>query len=74
MNTKQLITEAVSLPIEERAIVVESLLQSLNQPDSEIDIKWTQAAKKRLSEIKSGNIGTIPGEQVFEEIRKRFNK
>lgn len=74
MNTKELIKEAASLPVEERAMVLESLLQSFNQPETKIDKKWVHEANKRLSEIKSGHIDTIPGEKVFTEIQNRFNK
>ena len=72
MNTKQLIDEAVSLPVEERAFVVDSLLRSLNQPDSEIDKKWAVEAKCRLAELRSGKIQAIPGDEVFAKVWKRF--
>jgi putative addiction module component (TIGR02574 family) len=72
MNTKQLIDEAVSLPVEERALVVDSLLRSLNQPESEIDKKWSEEAKRRLAELRSGQIQAIPGDEVFAEVWKRF--
>ncbi len=74
MNTKQLIDEAVSLPVEERALVVDSLLRSLNQPESQIDRKWAAVAQRRLAEIRSGAVEPVPGEEAFEKVWKRFDK
>ncbi len=73
MKTKELIAEAISLPIEERAIVVDSILKSLNPTQSNIDRKWIIIAKKRLSELRSGEVQAIPGEEVFNKIRNRFS-
>lgn len=72
MNTKQLIDEAVSLPVEERALMVDSLLRSLNQPESEVDKKWSKEAKRRLEELRSGKVQAIPGEEVFAKVWKKF--
>ena len=74
MNTKELIDEVVSLPIEKRVLVVDTLLQSLNQPESEIDKKWNEIAQKRLMEMRSGKIKPISGEQVFKNIWGKFEK
>lgn len=74
MKTKELIDEAVSLPVEERALVIDSLLRSLNQPESEIDRKWAAVAQRRLTEMRSGTVDAVPGEEVFEKIWKRFDK
>ena len=73
MNTKDIISEAISLPVEERAFVVDSLLKSLNPPESEIDKKWADVAKRRLEELRSGEIGAVPGEEVFKRIWKRLS-
>lgn len=72
MNTKELIEQAVALPVEERALVVDSLLRSLNSPQSEIDAEWAAEAKRRLSELRSGRVEAVPGETVFERAWKRF--
>lgn len=74
MNTKQLIDEAVSLPVEKRALVIDSLLRSLNQPESEIDKIWAKEAKRRLNELRSGRVKAIPGEKVFKKVWDRFEK
>lgn len=72
MKIKDLIDEAESLPVEERAMVVDSLLRSLNPPEAQIDRKWAAVAQKRLDEIRSGRVEALSGEQVFEKIWKRF--
>jgi len=69
---KELIEEVASLPVEERVIVADSILRSLNPPESDIDHKWVQVAQRRLAELRSGKIRPIPGEQVFAKVWKRF--
>lgn len=71
---KEIIQEAASLPIEERALVVDSLLKTLNPPDADIEKEWIKAAKKRLAELRSGHMKAVPGDEVFSKIRQRFEK
>ncbi len=73
-KSQQIIHEAQSLPVEERARVVDVLLRSLNAPDSEIDRKWAQVAKQRLAELRSGETKPVPGQDVFAEVHKRLSK
>ncbi len=72
MNTKDLVAEATSLPVEERAIVADLILKSLTAPDAAIDQKWEEVAKRRVREIKSGQVKLIPGDEVFRKIQERF--
>lgn len=74
MNTKELIDEVISRPVEQRALIVDSLLRSLNQPASEIDIDWTAVAQRRLTEMRLGTVEPLPGEGVFEKIWRNFDK
>lgn len=74
MTTKELIEEVASLPVEERAIIADSILRTLNPPDADIDRKWAQVAQRRLAELRSGKVKPIPGEQVFARVWKRFEK
>lgn len=68
MKIKDLIDEAEALPVEERALVVDSLLRSLNPPESRIDEMWASVARTRLEEVRSGAVDTVPGEEVFARI------
>ncbi len=71
-STDRIIEEARSLPVEERTIVVDSLLRSLNPPDSVIDKKWGQVAKRRLEELRSGRVQPVDGDEVFARIYARY--
>ena len=71
-STADIIHAAESLPVEERAVVVDSLLRSLSRPDPERDRKWVAVARRRLEELRSGRVRPVPGEEVFDRIRRRF--
>ncbi len=71
---KEIIEAAESLPVEERAMIIDSLLRSLNPPSTEIDEEWVRVAKRRLAELRSGAVKPIPGDDVFTKVRERFEK
>ena len=63
------------LPADERANLVERLLQSLNLPtEAEINRLWAEEAERRVSQLESGNVDLIPGEQVFARIRAKYQR
>jgi putative addiction module component (TIGR02574 family) len=74
MNTQQLIAEAIDLPVEERARLVDSLLSSLNHPVAGVDRQWLQVAQRRLEEIKSGTVTPVSADEVFAKVWNRFSK
>jgi len=73
IKTEELISEAVSLPVEIRTELIEKLLQSLNPSKKDIDELWAKEAEKRVDDIKTGKTKTVPGEEVFKKIRDRLN-
>ena len=68
MRIKELIKEAESLPVEERVMLAESLLRSLNQPESDIDQKWAKIANKRLQEVRPEAVEPVPGQLCLRQI------
>lgn len=71
---KEIIEEAKSLPVEERVMVIDSLLLSINPPLAEVEIEWLKVANRRLSELRSGRVEAVPGNDVFDRIRGRLEK
>ncbi len=53
---------------------VDSLLRTLNPPDTEIEREWVKVAKRRLAELRAGHVKAIPGDEVFAKVRERFEK
>ena len=67
MSLPEIIEEAMHLKPQDRYIIIESLIYSLNSPDKEIDKIWIQESQKRLQAYKEGSIKTLSYEQVFGE-------
>ena len=71
IKSAKLFDEAVSLPVEIRTQLVDKLLRSLHPVQKEIDKLWAAEAEKRVEEIKSSKVKTIPGDEVFKKILGR---
>ncbi|MGB7069100.1 MAG: addiction module protein [Pyrinomonadaceae bacterium] len=73
-QTMDIMERAEMLPIDLKLELVDRLLESISPSQKEIDELWKVEVERRVEEVRSGKVKTIPGEQVFEEIRNRFGK
>ncbi|MCP4135266.1 MAG: addiction module protein [bacterium] len=74
IKVDELFSEAESLPLDIKTRLIDKLLNSLNPSQKEINDLWAEEAEKRVEEINSGKVKTIPGEEVFKKIHKRLSK
>lgn len=75
MRTDKIVEGALALPVDARIGLVSRLLSSLNLPTQpEIDRWWAEEAERRVDQIDRGEVKLVPGEQVFEKIRKKYQR
>jgi putative addiction module component (TIGR02574 family) len=65
-----ILKKALALPPEERATIVDSLLESLepSPPDEGVEQAWGEEIKRRVEDIDAGRVQLIP----YEEVRRRL--
>jgi hypothetical protein len=67
MGTNEIIQEAINLKPQEKYLIIESLVLSLNEPDKDIEKLWIEESQKRLEKYKNGNLETLSFEEVFNQ-------
>lgn len=65
MSNKEILEQAMALKPEERLMIVEGLLKSLDEPDQKIDEIWAEEAEKRLKAYREGRLEGIPMEEIL---------
>jgi putative addiction module component (TIGR02574 family) len=69
----ELLRDALSLPVEGRAALADSLLESLDtQVDDDGEVLWKQEIHDRLNQIESGSATLIPWEDAQRRLRARL--
>lgn len=63
---KVFIDQVLAPPAQQRAVVAEQILLSLDKPDAELDAIWAAEAESRLSAYKSGEEPAIPLAEAFK--------
>lgn len=70
MDLQKIEDEALHLPKEERAQLIQRLVLSLESPsDEELRSDWLLEARRRADELDSGAVQAVPGDDVMRKAR-----
>jgi putative addiction module component (TIGR02574 family) len=67
VSIEAILRQALELPANDRAGLVESLIVSLDKPDPALDALWLKEAESRLTAYRSGELGAVDADEVFAE-------
>ncbi|MBI9037772.1 MAG: addiction module protein [Bacteroidales bacterium] len=67
MSGKEILGKALALKPEDRFMFIEGLLNSLDEPDRQIDEIWAEESEKRLKTHRAGILKGIPMEEIFRD-------
>ena len=70
MPATMMLEQIASYPVEDRVMMVDAIIESLNGIDPDVDAAWSAAARRRMSELRSGKVRGIPVSAVFSRARK----
>lgn len=73
----QLLSDALELPLADRARLIESLIASLDRGEEsakigEVERAWATEATRRAAEIDAGRVRTRPADEVFRAAREHL--
>ncbi len=74
-SVAELFKQAAELPEEERATLAGLLIETLeNETDPDVEQAWAAEIERRLAELDSGAVRTIPWETVRARVLGRLGK
>lgn len=71
LPVEDLEAEALSLPPEDRARLLERLIASF-EPKSPAQAAWIQIAQRRRDDVRAGRAAMLPGDEALARVRARF--
>ena len=66
MGKNEIFEQALHLETNDRFLLIEELLKSLDKPDENINKIWEEEANKRLDSYKKGNLETVSEKDSFD--------
>jgi putative addiction module component (TIGR02574 family) len=72
-QVSEVLEKALTLPTHERGLLIDRLIESLNDGPAEegVEEAWTEEIKRRLDDVRSGKVKTIPGKQLLRQLAKK---
>ena len=73
-DVSDLLKRALALPVDERAALANSLLDSLEPKDESVQEAWDKEVARRMSDLKAGRATTIPWEELHRQLLAMVNE
>ena len=69
-QVSEVLEKALTLSTQDRGLLIDRLIESLDEGPAEegVEEAWAEEIKRRVDDIRSGKVKTIPGEQVLREL------
>ena len=73
-QVSELLEKALALSTQERGELAARLIDSLDDgpPEEGVEEAWQEEVQRRMDDIRSGRVQTIPGEQLRERLNARL--
>jgi putative addiction module component (TIGR02574 family) len=73
-EVSDLLKRALELPVEERAALANTLLDSLGPAEQSVQQAWDEEVARRMEDLKAGKAVTVPWEQLHRELLAMVNE
>ena len=73
-ETSELLRRALALPVDERAALANTLLDSLDAADASVEDAWDEEVARRIDDLKAGKAVTVPWEELHQELLAMVNE
>ena len=70
MPATMMLEQIACYPVEDRVMMADAIIESLNGIDPNVDAAWGAIARRRMRELRSGKVRGIPVSEVFSHARK----
>lgn len=67
---RDLLTEALELPLDERAKMAAELLESLQEAEAEVEEAWASEIQKRVAAARAGELASTDWRTVLNRVER----
>lgn len=69
-STRDLLTQALELPLDERAELAAELLESLHSAEDEVESAWAAEIQERVAAARAGELESTDWRTVLQRVEK----
>jgi len=73
-EVSDLLKRALSLPVDERAALANTLLDSLDRADDSVQEAWDKEVARRMKDLEAGRAVTVPWEELHQKLLAMVNE